>query len=59
MGQTRPVLFESEEKDGFMFGFTDNYIKVKHPWDERLVNAIRPVRLEREDPDGTVFCSLP
>lgn len=59
LGQTRPVLFESEEKDGFMFGFTDNYIKVKHPWDERLVNAIRPVRLEREDPDGTVFCSLP
>ncbi len=47
----RPTLFEEEEKDGLMFGWTDNYIRVAHPYLDHLVNTIVPVRLQnyRED----------
>lgn len=44
---TRFVLFEEEEKDGLMFGWTDNYIRVAHPFIESLVNQITPVRLQK------------
>jgi threonylcarbamoyladenosine tRNA methylthiotransferase MtaB len=42
----RPTLFEEEEKDGLMFGWTDNYIRVAHPYFDHLVNTIVPVRLQ-------------
>ncbi|MBO4656003.1 MAG: tRNA (N(6)-L-threonylcarbamoyladenosine(37)-C(2))-methylthiotransferase MtaB [Bacteroidales bacterium] len=42
VGETRPVLWESEEVDGKMFGFTDNYIKVAAPYQAGWVNTIRP-----------------
>ena len=41
-GENRPVLWESEEADGRMFGFTDNYIKVSAPYCADWVNTIRP-----------------
>lgn len=42
IGETRPVLWESEESEGRMFGFTDNYIKVSAPYCAGWVNTIRP-----------------
>lgn len=45
-GETRPVLWESEEADGKMFGFTDNYIKVSAPFCAKWVNTIRPYMVE-------------
>lgn len=45
-GETRPVLWESEEADGKMFGFTDNYIKVSAPFCAEWVNTIRPYVVE-------------
>jgi threonylcarbamoyladenosine tRNA methylthiotransferase MtaB len=39
-GQTRKVLFEGRSKDGMMDGYTDNYIKVTAPYDDKLVNRI-------------------
>ena len=44
-GQTRPVLFEDSEANGFICGFTDNYIRVETPYDHALANRIIPVRL--------------
>ena len=44
-GETRPVLWESEEADGKMFGFTDNYIKVAAPFRADWVNEILPFPL--------------
>ncbi len=38
------VLFEGDEKDGFMHGFSKNYVKVRTPYDPLLVNEIVPVR---------------
>lgn len=45
-GQTRAVLFESKDQDGLMHGFTDNYIKVGIPYDEKLVNTMVPIHLD-------------
>ena len=42
VGETRPVLWESENVDGNMFGFTDNYIKVAAPFNPDRVNTIKP-----------------
>lgn len=46
-GTSRPVLFEAKNQDGKMFGFTDNYIKVVVDYEERLVNQIAMVDLQK------------
>jgi threonylcarbamoyladenosine tRNA methylthiotransferase MtaB len=49
---TRLVLFEAEEEGGMMNGFTENYVKVKTPFNEALINTIQPVFLKEVDRDG-------
>ena len=39
LGQTCKVLFEADNKNGFMHGFTPNYIKVKTPYDAKIGRA--------------------
>ncbi len=51
---TRTVLFEGESKEGYIQGFTENYVKVKAPWDPALVNTLHDVRLTTIDEDGSV-----
>lgn len=53
-GTTRPVLFEQENRDGFMHGYTDNYIKVRSPYNEKTANTIVAIRLG-EMQDGAVL----
>ena len=48
------VLFEGENKDGYIHGFTENYVKVKSPWDPSLVNSLHNVDLTEIDSDGLV-----
>lgn len=45
-GQTRTVLFESENQDGYMTGFSDNYVKVRVPFNKEWINQLMDVRLE-------------
>lgn len=54
LGETRTVLFEGENKDGLMYGFTDNYIKVGVPFDPDLVNQLVEVQLDSIGNDGVV-----
>ncbi len=54
LGTRQTVLFESENKNGYIHGFTENYIKVKTPWNPELVNSLRPVVLSEIDTDGLV-----
>jgi threonylcarbamoyladenosine tRNA methylthiotransferase MtaB len=54
LGKTDKVLFEGDIKDGFMHGFTRNYVKVKTKYDPILVNELRAVRLTQISPDGDV-----
>jgi threonylcarbamoyladenosine tRNA methylthiotransferase MtaB len=51
---TRTVLFEGENKEGYIHGFTENYIKVKAPWNPELVNTLHNVKLTKIDEDGLV-----
>jgi len=50
----RTVLFEGENKEGYIHGFTENYVKVKAPWDPALVNTLQTVKLDKIDDDGLV-----
>jgi len=48
------VLFESENKEGYIHGFTENYVKVKTPWNPELVNTLHEITLTKIDEDGLV-----
>lgn len=52
------VIFEHENKEGFMFGFTQNYVKVKHPFEENLCNKPQTVILQNFDDDGNMLGEL-
>ena len=54
LGSNRTVLFESENKEGYINGFTENYVKVKAPWNPELVNTLHQVELTKIDDDGLV-----
>lgn len=54
LGKEKTVLFESENKEGYIHGFTENYVKVKTPWDPAYVNTLHPVKLTKIDDDGSV-----
>ncbi|MBT8186040.1 MAG: tRNA (N(6)-L-threonylcarbamoyladenosine(37)-C(2))-methylthiotransferase MtaB [Eudoraea sp.] len=54
LGSIRTVLFEGENKEGYIHGFTENYVKVKSPWNPELVNTLHKIRLTEIDRDGLV-----
>lgn len=54
IGKTHTVLFEGENKKGYIHGFTENYVKVKTPWNPELVNTLHEVKLTSIDNDGLV-----
>jgi len=54
LGKEKTVLFESDNKQGYIHGFTENYVKVKAPWDPALVNTLQKVKLTKIDVDGMV-----
>ena len=58
-GTVRPVLWEGDEKDGVMHGFTDNYVKVQHPYDAALEGQLTEVRLGAFAEDGTLVAEDP
>ncbi|SHK30592.1 threonylcarbamoyladenosine tRNA methylthiotransferase MtaB [Maribacter aquivivus] len=54
LGNNLTVLFEGENKEGYIHGFTENYVKVKSPWNPELVNTLHKVKLTEIDKDGLV-----
>ena len=52
LGSKRKVIFEGENKDGFMFGFTENYVRVKAPYKQEWVNQLKDCQLNTIDKDG-------
>ncbi|MBU2902386.1 tRNA (N(6)-L-threonylcarbamoyladenosine(37)-C(2))-methylthiotransferase MtaB [Maribacter dokdonensis] len=54
LGNDLTVLFEGENKEGYIHGFTENYVKVKSPWNPVLVNTLHKVKLTEIDNDGLV-----
>lgn len=58
VGRERTVLFEDENREGYIFGFTENYVRIKMPWNPELANTLRPVMLTSIDEDGSVRAEL-
>lgn len=54
LGTKKTVLFESENKKGFIHGFSENYIRVKSPWRKNLVDSIVNCDLKEISEDGYV-----
>lgn len=54
LGNNLTVLFENENKEGYIHGFTENYVKVKTPWHPELVNTLHNITLTKIDDDGLV-----
>ena len=51
-GSMRKVLFEEEDHQGYLHGFTENYIKIKTPYIADWTNTFRQVELKELDRDG-------
>ncbi|WP_396167682.1 tRNA (N(6)-L-threonylcarbamoyladenosine(37)-C(2))-methylthiotransferase MtaB [Flavobacterium sp.] len=54
IGNNRTVLFEAENKEGYIHGFTENYVRVKTPWNPELANTLHEINLSKIDEDGSV-----
>jgi threonylcarbamoyladenosine tRNA methylthiotransferase MtaB len=54
IGKNKTVLWEDENKAGFMYGFTENYVRVKQYFNPMLCNTLQEVWLEKIDEDGNV-----
>lgn len=54
LGKYLSILWEHENKDGKMYGFTENYIRVSKPFDESSINTIEVLKLDKIEPDGSV-----
>jgi threonylcarbamoyladenosine tRNA methylthiotransferase MtaB len=55
--KTKTILFEAENKEGYIQGFTENYVKVRVPWDPALQNQTRSATLAEIDQKGMVRLS--
>lgn len=58
IGSTRTVLFEHENKNGYLQGFTENYVKVKVNYDPGLRNQSIKVKLNNFDEDGNIHAQI-
>lgn len=57
-GSLQRVLFESDNKSGWMHGFTRNYVKVRIPFDAALINTEMDCRLENISDDGSMDITI-
>jgi threonylcarbamoyladenosine tRNA methylthiotransferase MtaB len=57
-GEVTEVLFEKNRIDGFISGFTSNYIRIEFPWHSDLAGKIRKVKLEGVSPTGRMSIKL-
>ncbi len=51
-GREVEVLFESDHSNGFMHGFSENYIRVKTPFNPEFINRVLKVKLDTPNKDG-------
>lgn len=49
IGKTRTVLWESSNHEGWMYGLTDNYIRLRRPYDENMTNTVTTELIEQEN----------
>jgi len=54
LGSEHSVLWEHENRDGMMFGYTENYVRVQKPFEAESINKIEKIRLEKVEANGVV-----
>jgi threonylcarbamoyladenosine tRNA methylthiotransferase MtaB len=54
IGQDKTVLYEAENKRGYIYGYTENYLRVRAPWNPKLANKLKPVTINEIDQDGYI-----
>lgn len=52
------VIFEHEKKGDFMYGYTENYVRVKLPYDAGLINKEIKISLVNFAEDGNISAKL-
>jgi threonylcarbamoyladenosine tRNA methylthiotransferase MtaB len=57
LGKCFEILFEADHKEGYLHGFSKNYVKVKTEYDPLKVRDLRMVKLESIAADGDVEIS--
>ncbi|WP_317896828.1 tRNA (N(6)-L-threonylcarbamoyladenosine(37)-C(2))-methylthiotransferase MtaB [Aurantibacillus circumpalustris] len=57
-GKNLSVIFEHENKNGFMYGFTQNYVKVKLPFDLSICNVPTQIVIGDFDEEGNMNCQV-
>jgi threonylcarbamoyladenosine tRNA methylthiotransferase MtaB len=55
LGLNQEILFENENKNGYIYGFSGNYVRLKTPWRKDLVDSIKSFKLKKIDLDGLVI----
>lgn len=58
LGNTYPVLFESDVENGKMYGFSSNYVKVCMPYDPLLINEVTMCKLQHINEENIVEVNL-
>ena len=58
IGKITEVLFEKTKKEGYLSGFSSNYIKVQHPWSTKLAETIRKVKMTETSGSGMMLVEL-
>ena len=59
IGTAATVLFENDVEDGWMFGFTENYVRVRARYDPLMVNTLKQVQLTGITEDGVMDIKEP
>jgi len=54
IGKVKKVLFETEVEDGYIIGFSENYIRVKAKGDKKMLNKIFNVKLSLIENDKII-----
>ncbi|MGX7593397.1 tRNA (N(6)-L-threonylcarbamoyladenosine(37)-C(2))-methylthiotransferase MtaB [Candidatus Karelsulcia muelleri] len=56
--KTSIVLFEKQNKNGYIFGFTETYIRSKTKWNPNLINKFKEVKLLKIDNYNKMECQI-
>lgn len=58
LGSERSVLWEKDNHDGWIQGYSDNYLRVQAPYDDSLSNSISTIKIGNINNEGLLDCEL-
>jgi len=58
IGQITDVLFERSRSEGYITGFSSNYLRVEYPWHSKLAGTVRKVKMNSISETGRMTAEL-